>query len=149
MDLFCYFLLWNLILYWTHWLGHRIPYIRDFHLQHHKRISYNLKHGVVNRWHWSNIFLFNDDWTSTIDYWITEIIPTLLFCMITGQWWIMIVYYFWAAFIQESVEHNPKINLPFMLSGHRHVLHHKKSTVNYGVLFPIWDKLFGTLKNVS
>jgi sterol desaturase/sphingolipid hydroxylase (fatty acid hydroxylase superfamily) len=137
-----YFLLWTLMLYWIHRAVHKIPVINSLHLHHHKFILNN-----PTKWHWNNLLLFNDDWTSTVDLWITEVIPTLIFSLITGQYWISIFYYVWAAFIQESVEHNPKINIPMITSGRWHLLHHR-SSYNYGLFFPIWDILFKTNKHV-
>lgn len=137
-----YFLLWTLILYWIHRLGHVLPVIRDIHLHHHRFILSN-----TPKWHWSNLFLFNDDWTSTVDLWITEVIPTLIFSILTGQYWISIFYYIWAAFIQESIEHNDRVNLPILTSGKWHLIHHH-SSYNYGLFYPLWDMIFRTHKHV-
>jgi len=134
-----YFLLWTFILYWIHRSVHKIPVVRDYHWNHHNFINAE-KHP--NSWQWNNLFLFNDNWPSTLDLWLTEVIPSFLFSWITGQWWIMGFYYVWAAFIQESIEHNPKINLPFLTSGKWHLLHHKHRNKNFGLFFPLWDKLF-------
>lgn len=137
-----YFLLWTLMLYWIHRIGHIVPMIRSIHLHHHRFI---LNHDT--RWHWSNLFLFNDDWTSTLDLWMTEVIPTLLFSLLTGQWWISIFYYVWAAFVQETIEHNERFDLPVLTSGKWHLMHHHNET-NYGLFTPLWDMIFGTYKHV-
>jgi sterol desaturase/sphingolipid hydroxylase (fatty acid hydroxylase superfamily) len=85
---------------------------------------------------------------STLDLWITEVIPTLVFSLITGQWWISVFYYVWAAFVQEIIEHNPKVDLyPFLTSGKWHLIHHHNTSVNYGLFIPTWDILFGTFKS--
>jgi sterol desaturase/sphingolipid hydroxylase (fatty acid hydroxylase superfamily) len=137
-----YFLTWTLILYWIHRAGHIIPMIKFFHMEHHRYIINN-----KTCWHWSNLLLFNDNKNSTIDLWITEVIPTLLFSLITGQWWISVFYYIWAAFIQESVEHNPNVDLPLLSSGQWHLIHHR-SKYNYGLFIPIWDIIFNTYKRI-
>lgn len=137
-----YFFLWTLVLYWIHRLGHHTPIIRDFHLDHHRFILSN-----HTTWHWSNLFLFNDNWKSTTDLWITEVIPTLIFSYITGAYWISVFYYVWAAFIQESIEHNQNFNIPLLTSGKWHLIHHR-SSYNYGLFFPTWDLMFGTYKRV-
>lgn len=137
-----YFLLWTLVLYWIHRIGHHTPVVRKYHMSHHR---YILTHDVT--WHWSNLFLFNDNWESTIDLWITEVIPTILFATLTGEYWIMMFYYVWAAFIQESIEHNSRVDLPGFTSGKWHLIHHN-SPVNYGLFIPVWDILFGTYVNV-
>ena len=142
-----YFFLWTCMLYWIHRIGHKIPFVMHYHLVHHSFINKNLKSGELNGWHWNNLFLFNDNIESTIDLWITEVTPTIVFALVTNQWWILVFYYIWAAFIQEPIEHNPNINLPFILSGKRHLIHHKHSNKNYGLFFPIWDIVFRTYKN--
>lgn len=140
-----YFLSWTFILYWIHRLGHHTPFIKQVHWNHH---SYVTKNGMQG-WHWNNLFLFNDTWTSTVDLYITEVIPTILFSWITGQWWIFMLYYVWAAIFQEIIEHNKKINIPFFTSGQWHLIPHRFPNKNYSLFFPLWDILFGTYKHVD
>jgi len=135
-----YFGLWTFILYWIHRIGHNIPLLMKSHRLHHKFVREN-----TITWHWSNIFLFNDDWPSTIDFWITEIIPTAIFVLITEQWWLGIGFYLYAAFIQEWFEHNVNFDAyPFYTSGQWHVLHHTHYPCNYGIGTPFWDWVFDT-----
>ena len=144
MEYIIVFLIWSFTLYWIHRGIHKIniPYVSEFHWDHHKQVTQNKV-----KWHWSNIFLFNDTWKSTADLWITEVIPTIIFCWITGHWWLFFTYYIWAAFIQEAIEHNKKFDLyPFITSGKWHLIHHKYSKYNYGLFVPIWDILFKTYK---
>ena len=140
-----YFLAWTFSLYWIHRIVHKMPYAKMWHWDHHR---YIINHGSTG-WHWNNLFLFNDTWTSTLDLYITEVIPTLLFSLITGQWWISVFYYVWAAFLEERFEHNDNINVPLVTAGRWHLIHHKQSTKNYGLFFSIWDILFGTYKRVD
>jgi sterol desaturase/sphingolipid hydroxylase (fatty acid hydroxylase superfamily) len=139
----CYFLLWTFILYWLHRLLHTSARLSKWHLHHHR---YAVAHTTT--WHWNNLFLFNDDWPSTNDLWTTEVIPTLIFSWITGQWWISVFYYVWAAFIQETLEHNPTVNWPILTSGRWHLMHHKLKC-NYGLFMPLWDIVFKTYKKVD
>ncbi len=134
------FFLWLLLLYIIHRAAHILPVIKKIHAHHH---------GVINKspprkWHWNNLFLFNDDWTSTVDLWISEVIPTILFSAITGHWWVLMFYYIWAALIQESVEHNKSVNLYPLTCGRWHMTHHSNPKKNYGLIFPLWDKIFRT-----
>lgn len=133
------FLSWTLMLYWIHRLGHKSKWLMKFHADHHGHVN---KHGTS--WHWNNLLLFNDTWKSTIDLWLTEVIPTLVFCAVFSCWWIFMFYWAWAALIQETVEHNPKVNIPLWSSGVWHLSHHKNPTVNFGLYFTIWDKIFRT-----
>jgi len=143
------FISWTLYLYLIHRVIHSIglrlfPVAFNAHADHHRYINTNKQ----TTWHWNNLFLFNDTWTSTLDLWITEVIPTLIFSLITGAWWISVFYYFWAALVQEVIEHNPKFDLyPFLTSGKWHLVHHHNTSVNYGLFFPVWDILFGTSKS--
>lgn len=139
-----YFLVWTLVLYVIHRLGHIIPVIRRWHLDHHAYVNKN-----STGWHWSNLFLYNDTWISTLDLWVTEVIPTILFSAITGQWWILIFYYLWAALLQEAIEHNKSINLPILTHGRWHLIHHSNVKYNFGLFFPIWDIIFKTYKHVD
>ena len=130
------------MLYWIHRIGHYTPAIKQIHMHHHRFVLHH-----CTTWHWSNLFLYNDDWISTLDLWITEVIPTLLFSLVTGEWWISVFYYIWAAFIQESIEHNSTFNLPILTSGKWHLMHHR-GEINYGLFTPLWDLIFGTYKHV-
>ena len=141
------FLLWTALIYWMHRIVHMIyiPYIYEWHMDHHKQVVRNKIVGL----HWSNIFLFNDTWKSTFDLWATEVIPTILFCWITGNWWLFIAYWIWAAFIQEAIEHNKNFDWhPWLTSGKWHLIHHKHSKYNFGVFIPIWDIIFKTYKKI-
>lgn len=135
-----WFLLWTLVIYVIHRLAHVLPLLKEIHHEHHKYITKN----VAPTWHWSNIFLFQDTWCSTVDVWLTEILPTVIFCTITGQWWIAVFFYIWSAVIQETIEHNPNFDFLFFTSGRWHLIHHKKGVYNYGIFHSGWDRIFGT-----
>lgn len=134
-----YFLLWTFCLYWLHRFVHFVPTLRNIHLDHHSYINTH-KTG----WHWNNLFLFNDTWVSTFDLWITEVIPTVIFSYITCQWWLCVLYYVWAALLQENLEHNEDFNITILTSGKWHLKHHKNVNCNYGLFIPLWDKIFKT-----
>lgn len=134
------FILWTFVIYWMHRLVHVIPYVKNIHADHHVYVN---NHEV--RWHWSNLFLFNDTWKSTADLWITEVIPTIILSFFFG-WWLMIAYYLWAAFIQESIEHNSRFDMYPLTSGKWHMMHHKDSSCNFGIMLPVWDIIFSTKK---
>lgn len=135
------FFLWTLILYVIHRSVHVIPFFKKIHLDHH---LYAIKNSSQMQWSWKNLFLYNDTFLSTVDLWITEVIPTLLFSYISGQWWIFALYYGWAAFIQERIEHNSRIDWYPFTSGNWHLIHHKNWKKNYGLFHPFWDIIFKT-----
>jgi sterol desaturase/sphingolipid hydroxylase (fatty acid hydroxylase superfamily) len=139
-----------LILYWIHRISHKIPKIKEFHFDHHRHILNHLKNGnKPTKWHWNNLFLYNDTLKSTIDLWLTEVIPTLVFSLLTGQWWIFIFYYLWAALLQEIVEHDPNFNFSVLTSGRWHITHHLYSNKNYSLFFPVWDLVFKTNQRLT
>lgn len=141
-----HFLAWTLILYWIHRLAHCVPGLCDVHWGHHKFIAINPPPG----WHWTNLLLYQDNPISTLDVWLTEVIPTILFCWITGAWWIAIAFYLWSALVQEAIEHNPRFNyFPWLTSGQWHLIHHNRGKFNFGIFITVWDKMFGTFCSVQ
>ena len=144
LECLAWLFLWSFMIYWIHRIAHMVPALGRWHREHH---AYVRQHEIT--WHWNNIFLFNDNWPSTVDYWTTEVIPTFLFSWITGQWWIMIGFYFYAAFIQEWVEHNRSFNAyPLYTSGQWHMLHHTHYPCNFGIMTPLWDVMFKTARKL-
>jgi sterol desaturase/sphingolipid hydroxylase (fatty acid hydroxylase superfamily) len=133
------FILWTLVLYLIHRLVHITPVLKELHWDHHKYVNLN-----DTGWRWNNLFLFNDTWKSTIDLWITEVIPSLIFSIVTGHYWVIVFYYIWAAFLQEELEHNKKINLYPITTGRWHLVHHRTPNKNFGLFLPFWDKIFRT-----
>jgi sterol desaturase/sphingolipid hydroxylase (fatty acid hydroxylase superfamily) len=144
MEYVLAFLGWTLIIYCMHRIVHTVPYLKKIHWHHHKHVI----HGTGSyKWEWTNLFLWVDDLKGTLDQWIMEVIPTILFCWLTGHWWILILYWVDSAFIQEHIEHNRKFDIyPFLTSGKWHMVHHEDHRYNYGIYFPIWDLIFGTAK---
>lgn len=140
-----YFMLWTLMLYWLHRLAHsRAPVLSHYHRQHHGFIA---RHHTG--WHWSNLLLYQDNWPSTVDVWLTEVVPTVVFCWLFDCWFVMIGFYLWSALIQERIEHNAKFNLfPLITSGQWHLQHHTTGHYNFGIFHPLWDLLFGTYRSV-
>jgi len=146
MEYILVFLFWTFTVYWMHRLAHVWSFMRKFHSDHHAQVTQDTIQGL----NWKNMFLWFDSWKSTVDQWLTEVIPTIIISAVTGHWWLFAFYYIWAAFIQEAVEHNEKVNLyPFITSGKWHLIHHINPTKNYGVFFPIWDIIFRTKENLN
>lgn len=137
------FMLWTFVIYWMHRIAHILPVLQTIHADHHKFVVSN-----DIDWHWSNLFLYNDTWLSTLDLWITEVIPTIIMSLFFG-WWLFISYYLWAAFIQERIEHNDRFNYYPFTSGKWHMVHHRNANVNYGIFIPLWDRLFGTWQPIK
>lgn len=130
------------MLYVIHIQAHRISYLKKYHFDHHKIINIS-----ETKWHWNNLLLYNDTYKSTVDLWLTEVLPTLIFSILTEQYWIFVFYYLWAALIQERIEHNKNFNLPILTSGKWHLQHHLNGKVNYGLFIPVWDIVFNTYRH--
>lgn len=129
-----------------HRLVHAVPYLRKIHSDHHAQVT----NDTIGGPHWTNLFLYFDSLTSTLDQWITEVIPTILLAMWLDDASVFLFYYIWAAMIQESIEHNPRVNLyPWLSSGRWHLVHHEHPGSNYGVLVPIWDVMFDTWRDID
>lgn len=138
-----YFMLWTLLLYVMHVFAHKIPFLWKYHRDHHLQVSMN----NVGKWKLTNLILYIDTWETTVDQWLTEVIPTFIFSLVTGAWWIFIGYWIWSATFQEIVEHNPNVDIyPLEVSGKWHLVHHEHANKNYGIIHPLWDMLFRTSK---
>lgn len=127
----------------THRAFHTVPFLWYLHKSHHDEV--NADYG--NRPQWTAILLWTDSWKTTIDLWLIEYIPTAFYCWIFGCWWIAVMYYFWVAFVQDFIDHNPRFNLyPLLSSGKYHMQHHKNYKINYATMFPWSDWIMGTCK---
>jgi sterol desaturase/sphingolipid hydroxylase (fatty acid hydroxylase superfamily) len=134
------FLTWTFLLYVMHRVVHIVPCLQKNHYHHHAFIISKGNPGF----HWSNLFLFNDDWSSTVDLWITEVIPTLLFCWLIDDYSLFLFYWLWASLLQETLEHKHDLNAYPLTMGQWHMNHHHNPKCNYGLFIPLWDKLFRT-----
>jgi sterol desaturase/sphingolipid hydroxylase (fatty acid hydroxylase superfamily) len=139
------FLLWTLVLYLIHRITHRVDFFKSLHYDHHIFVSRNKS----TKWKWHDLMLYNDTPKSTLDMWVTEVIPTLCISFFTGHWWLSVMYYIWAAFFQQNLEHNPKYNWYPFTSGKWHLVHHRDPSKNFGLFLPIWDKIFKTEKGIT
>ena len=138
-NIIFYFFVWTFMLYWIHRAAHITPIVKLYHFNHHKVIDTN-----TIKWNWNNLLLYNDTMESTIDLWLTEVIPTCILSYLTGQWWLIIFYYLWASLIQERIEHNKNFDIPILTSGKWHLTHHNSGNYNFGIFTPMWDKIFKT-----
>jgi sterol desaturase/sphingolipid hydroxylase (fatty acid hydroxylase superfamily) len=139
-----YFILWTFVLYWLHRFFHNVPILKEMHMVHHMHVT--LGTGSSD-WNWKHMFLWIDDWKVTVDLWLMETIPTIIFCWILDQWWILAFYWFWTAFVQERIEHNINFNWYPLTSGRWHMVHHINANYNFGIFIPIWDIVFNTRKS--
>lgn len=134
------FAFYDLAIYFWHWLSHKYEFLWRFHKIHHSDKSFNVSTGF--RFHVFDLFL--------------EIIYKCLFVIVFGV----------DAFIVISIEtfqlffiffHHANIQIPneqalsqVIITPALHRVHHstsrKEHDNNYGIVFSIWDRLFGTRK---
>lgn len=145
LELLGYFLLWTGLLYGLHCLAHRSAFLWRFHRAHHQ-----VKYDGSFEFSWRNLIGFYNDWPSTIDQWLLEILPTLsLILLFPRAWPIGILYFIDNIFAEGITDHNPRIRPPFLAMGRYHLAHHRDPQVNLDGFTQFWDWVFGTRKPVE
>ena len=150
MNLVLYTLLGLLLLdlvgaYFAHWIQHRIPVLWRFHLIHHTDAYVDTT--TANRHHPGES--------------IIRFICTLLAIFIAGTpMWLVFLYQ--SLSVVFSQFNHANIQLPkkldtlityFIVSPDMHKVHHHHvlpyTDTNYGNIFSIWDRIFGTFSKLS
>ncbi len=143
-ELAGYFFAWTLILYWTHRAAHRLEFLWRFHSAHHET-----HYDGSFEFSWWNLIGWFNDWRSTLDQWIVEIIPTAIFIAVFPAAWPLAVLYFVDNALAEGItDHNPRIRVPGLAMGRYHLVHHEDHGANLDVYTPFWDRVFGTYRHV-
>ena len=130
------FLLGTLVEYVVHRLMHARILLGRKHLEHHKE-------GTAQGW-----------WGEFLDYFLPSI-PLLwlgfLYSVSAGTGWATggFIYACVAAYAHQVQHDNP--DLVFWLYKPVHHLHHKGKMWhhNFGITFSLWDRVFGTYKNID
>jgi len=150
MSIGIYTLLGLLILdligaYFAHWVQHRIPSLWRFHLIHHTDTYVDTT--TANRHHPGESML--------------RFLCTILAVLISGApMWLVFLYQ--SLSVVFSQFNHANIQLPkkldkvisyFLVSPDMHKVHHHHvlpyTDTNYGNIFSIWDRLFGTFSTLS
>jgi sterol desaturase/sphingolipid hydroxylase (fatty acid hydroxylase superfamily) len=132
------FVLYDLCYYWLHRLGHERNILWAAHSVHHQSEEYNLTTALRQT---SSGFIFS--WLFYVPLALIGV-PPVVFITVAS---LNLLYQFWV-----HTRHIPKLGwLEWVLitpSNHR--VHHAQNPVyldrNYGGVFIIWDRLFGTFK---
>jgi len=132
------FVLYDLCYYWLHRLGHERNVLWAAHSVHHQSEEYNLTTALRQT---SSGFIFS--WIFYLPLALIGV-PPLVFITVAS---LNLLYKFWV-----HTRHIPKLGwLEWVLitpSNHR--VHHAQNPVyldrNYGGVFILWDRLFGTFK---
>lgn len=132
------FVLYDLCYYWLHRLGHERNILWAAHSVHHQSEEYNLTTALRQT---SSGFIFS--WIFYLPLALIGV-PPLVFITVAS---LNLLYQFWV-----HTRHIPKLGwLEWVLitpSNHR--VHHAQNTLyldrNYGGVFILWDRLFGTFQ---
>lgn len=132
------FVLYDLCYYWLHRLGHERNVLWAAHSVHHQSEEYNLTTALRQT---SSGFIFS--WVFYLPLALVGV-PPVVFITVAS---LNLLYQFWV-----HTRHIPKLGwLEWVLitpSNHR--VHHAQNPAyldrNYGGVFILWDRLFGTFK---
>jgi sterol desaturase/sphingolipid hydroxylase (fatty acid hydroxylase superfamily) len=130
--------------YFAHWVQHRIPVLWRFHLIHHTDIYVDTT--TANRHHPGESMI--------------RFVCTILAVLIAGApMWLVFLYQslsvVFSQFNHANIELPKKIDTLisyFLVSPDMHKVHHHYvlpyTDTNYGNIFSIWDRLFGTFSTL-
>ena len=132
------FVTYDFFYYWFHRISHERQIFWASHVAHHQSEDYNLSTAL--RQTGTGFFL---TWVFYIPLFIIGV-PSYVFVSVAS---INLIYQFWV-----HTEHVPKLGWfeLFFVSPSNHRVHHSQNEEyidkNYGGVFIIWDRLFGTFK---
>ncbi|MDH4040558.1 MAG: sterol desaturase family protein [Gammaproteobacteria bacterium] len=130
--------LYDLCYYWQHRMGHERTFFWAAHVAHHQSEDYNLSTALRQT---STGFLL--DWVFYIPMYLLGIPAEVV--VTVGA--INLIYQFWV-----HTEHVPKLGWYewVFVTPSNHRVHHAQNDIymdrNYGGIFILWDRLFGTFQ---
>ncbi|PWU31979.1 hypothetical protein DK254_03085, partial [Pseudomonas sp. RW407] len=132
------FVFYDFCYYWNHRLGHERSILWAAHAVHHQSEEYNLSTALRQT---STGFLFG--WIFYLPMAVAGV-PPLVFLTVAA---LNLLYQFWV-----HTRHIPKLGWFewVFISPSNHRVHHAQNPVymdrNYGGVFILWDRLFGTFQ---
>ena len=132
------FVLYDLCYYWLHRISHERTIFWASHVAHHQSEDYNLTTALRQT---STGFLFT--WVFYIPMYLLGIPAEVVITV--GS--LNLIYQFWV-----HSEHIPKLGWYewFFVTASNHRVHHGQNEIyldrNYGGVFILWDRLFGTFQ---
>ncbi|MFW2589635.1 sterol desaturase family protein [Sagittula sp. SSi028] len=132
------FVLDDLRYYWVHRFGHRIRWVWASHVNHHSSQHYNLTTAL------------RQTWTYTFTFMMVVRAPLILLgfhpALVLFVGGLNLIYQFWIH--TEAIGRLPRWFEAVMNTPSHHRVHHGRNPryldANYGGVFIIWDRLFGT-----
>jgi len=131
------FLLYDLAYYWKHRFGHEVALFWGSHVAHHQSEDYNL--GTALRQTSIDFYGF----LFYLPFFILGFPAEILFTVVS----LNLIYQFWV-----HTEHVPKLGILewVFVTPSNHRVHHARNKIyvdrNYGGVFIIWDRLFGSFQ---
>ena len=135
--IFC-FVLYDLAYYWKHRFGHEIALFWGSHVSHHQSEDFNLGTALRQTSIDFHSFLFY------LPFFVFGFPAEILFTVVS----LNLIYQFWV-----HTEHLPKLGLleSVFVTPSNHRVHHARNKIyvdkNYGGVFIIWDRLFGSFQD--
>lgn len=132
------FVLYDFCYYWLHRLGHERNVLWAAHSVHHQSEEYNLTTALRQT---SSGFLFS--WIFYLPLALLGVSPWVFITVAS----LNLLYQFWV-----HTRHIPKLGWLewILITPSNHRVHHAQNPVyldrNYGGVFILWDRLFGTVK---
>lgn len=131
------FVLYDLAYYWKHRLGHEVALFWGSHVAHHQSEDFNLGTALRQTSIDFHGFLFY------LPFFVLGYPAEILFTVVS----LNLIYQFWV-----HTEHVPKLGpLEWLfVTPSNHRVHHARNKIyvdrNYGGVFIIWDRLFGSFQ---
>ncbi len=131
------FLLYDFAYYWKHRLGHEVALFWGSHVAHHQSEDFNLSTALRQTSIEFHGFLFY------IPFFVMGYPAEVLFSVVS----LNLIYQFWV-----HTEHVPKLGIVewLLVTPSSHRVHHGRNDQyvdrNYGGVFIVWDRLFGTFQ---
>ena len=131
------FLLYDLAYYWKHRFGHEVALFWGSHVAHHQSEDYNL--GTALRQTSIDFYGF----LFYLPFFVLGFPAEILFTVVS----LNLIYQFWV-----HTEHVPKLGILewLFVTPSNHRVHHARNNIyvdrNYGGVFIIWDRLFGSFQ---
>ena len=131
------FLLYDLAYYWKHRFGHEVALFWGSHVAHHQSEDYNL--GTALRQTSIDFYGF----LFYLPFFVLGFPAEILFTVVS----LNLIYQFWV-----HTEHVPKLGILewVFVTPSNHRVHHARNKIyvdrNYGGVFIIWDRLFGSFQ---
>lgn len=128
--------------WWWHYLSHRYPLLWRLHKVHHSDLDYDF--STTYRTHWAEM--------------AAETLERLALYALVGPTLATMALFEIVNILLSQCQHaNVRMPEPWeslvsrvFMTSHKHYIHHsmnpKDYDSNYGVIFSLWDKLFGTFR---